>query len=202
MRIALYGGSFNPPHTGHVSVARHAAESLKPDVFLWMPAGHPPHKALPGGSPTPAQRLEMSRLAAEGIAGVNVSDFEIIGGARYTFDTAAALKAEYNPDEILLIMGADMFLSLESWYRANELIADCPVHVYGRGGVRAEVCEYADMLCEKYGARVTVETHEAPDISSTALRGLLERGGGAEFLPEKVLAYIAKEGLYGFPRKA
>ena len=91
MKIGIYGGTFNPPHLGHVTAARAVTELLKLDKLLLIPAGLPPHKDLPAGSPTPDQRLELTRLAADqtGLAGkVEVLDLEVHReGKSYTSDT-------------------------------------------------------------------------------------------------------------------
>jgi nicotinate-nucleotide adenylyltransferase len=132
MTLALYGGSFNPPHNGHVALARNALETLRPDRLIWMPSGDPPHKALPPGTPSAAHRLEMSRLAAGGLPGAEVSDFELTGGARYTIDTVSMLMERYKPDKLWLLMGSDMRESFDTWYRADELRKLAEVYVFPR----------------------------------------------------------------------
>ncbi|MCL2003033.1 MAG: nicotinate-nicotinamide nucleotide adenylyltransferase [Oscillospiraceae bacterium] len=170
MTLALFGGSFNPPHKGHAALAQKALNALRPDRLIWMPSGDPPHKTLPPETPSSAHRLAMSRLAAEELFGVEVSDFELTGGARYTIDTVKALRALYKPDRLWLLMGQDMRESLDGWYKAAEL----------------------KTLAEPFAvSRKTVP------VSSTELRALLGRGLGQEWLPPAVWAYIRKEGLYG-----
>lgn len=203
MTLAIYGGSFNPPHNGHVAVARHALDKLKPDVFLWMPSGDPPHKRLPPGSPPPEQRLELSRLAVSELAGVTVSDFELRGGARYTVDTVLAMRSAYAPDKIWLVMGSDMFLTLESWFEPEKLLTGCAVAVFCRaGGLRDEVSAQAGRLRSRFGAEIALMEHSVIEISSTDMRNLLITGGGKAFLPPAVYEYILKEGLYGLPSAA
>ena len=96
MKIGVYGGTFNPPHLGHVTAARAVVELLKLDRLLLVPAGLPPHKTLPAGSPTPEQRLELTRLAGEQLGlgdRVQVLDLELKRtGRSYTSDTLAQLK--------------------------------------------------------------------------------------------------------------
>jgi nicotinate-nucleotide adenylyltransferase len=132
MTLALFGGSFNPPHNGHVALARHALETLRPDKLIWMPSGDPPHKALPEGSPSAAHRLAMSRLAAEGVPRTEVSDFEIMGGARYTIDTVKTLLERDRPDKLWLLMGQDMRDCYHTWYGAEELSSLCEPFVVSR----------------------------------------------------------------------
>ena len=92
MRIAIYGGSCNPPHCGHVEAAYAVSERLKPDKMLIIPASIPPHKELAGGSPDPAERLELTKLAFADIPNAEVSDIEILReGKSYSADTLEQL---------------------------------------------------------------------------------------------------------------
>ena len=120
MKIGIYGGTFNPPHLGHVTAARSVFDLLRLDRLLVIPAGLPPHKDLPDHSPTPAQRREMTRLAVEqmGLDGkAEVLDMELSrAGKSYTSDTLAELKERYPDDELWLLMGTDMFLTLQAWH--------------------------------------------------------------------------------------
>ena len=98
MRIGVYGGTFNPPHLGHITAARAVVELLRLDKLLLIPAGLPPHKTMPEGSATAAQRLEMTRLAGEQLGlgnRVQVLDMELRrAGKSYTSDTLAELKKQ------------------------------------------------------------------------------------------------------------
>ena len=120
MKIGVYGGTFNPPHLGHVTAARAVSELLKLDKLLFIPAGLPPHKPLPEGTPSPEQRLEMTRLAAEqtGLGDrVETLDLEILrGGRSYTSETLELLRQQYPDDELWLLMGTDMFLTIQTWH--------------------------------------------------------------------------------------
>ena len=111
MKIGIYGGTFNPPHLGHITAARTVFELLKLDQLLLIPAGMPPHKDLPAGSPTPDQRLEMTRLAGEQIGlgdRVQVLDMELRReGRSFTSDTLRQLREEHPDDELWLLMGTD-----------------------------------------------------------------------------------------------
>ncbi|MDR0325395.1 MAG: nicotinate-nicotinamide nucleotide adenylyltransferase [Oscillospiraceae bacterium] len=173
MTLALYGGSFNPPHNGHVMLARNALEALRPGKLIWMPSGNPPHKALPDSTPSVAHRLALSRLAAEGLPDTEVSDFELIGGARYTIDTVMMLRERYKPDTLWLLMGSDMRDSLGGWYRADDLRRFTEPYTFSR-----EICP----------------------VSSTEVRALLAQGLGRENVPPAVWEYIRREELYGCPK--
>ena len=108
MKIGVYGGTFNPPHLGHVTAARAVFELLKLDLLLLVPDGQPPHKVLPAGSPTPAQRLEMTRLAGEQLGlgeKVQTLDLELRRpGRSFTSETLEALRERYPQDELWLLM--------------------------------------------------------------------------------------------------
>ena len=136
MRIGVYGGAFNPPHLGHITAARAVSGLLKLDKLLVIPTGHPPHKTLPPGGPTPEQRLEMTRLAMEqaGLKDrIEVLDLEIRReGNSYTADTLARLKEQYPEDELWLLMGADMFLTLQSWRQPERILSLAGIAAFGR----------------------------------------------------------------------
>lgn len=197
MRALLYGGTFNPPHLGHLAAAKTAWEHLSPDKMIWMPAGDPPHKALPAGTPSAAHRLEMSRLALLGFDGAEVSDLEVRLGLRYTLDTATALEAAAPGIRLTILIGADMLMSLHSWSRAPELLARYPIAALSRSkGSQHELAERAHELERGFGARITVLPHVPVEISSSRLRELLRRGEGREYLAGPVWDFIAFHGLY------
>jgi nicotinate-nucleotide adenylyltransferase len=135
MKTVVYGGSFNPPHLGHVSAAKTVYETLSPDRFLIIPTNIPPHKELAEGSPTAQQRLELCRLAFEDIPGAEISEMEICReGRSYTADTIDRLREEYPGDEFYLVVGSDMFLSFTEWYRFQYLLESCTLAVLSREG--------------------------------------------------------------------
>ena len=105
MRIAVYGGSFNPPHLGHIEAAKTVVRDLSPDRFLIVPAGTPPHKDLAEDSPTGEQRMELCRLAFAEIPGCELSDIELRrGGKSYTYDTVRELREYWPGAEICLVI--------------------------------------------------------------------------------------------------
>ncbi len=95
-RIGIYGGTFNPPHAGHIQAAKQAVTALKLDKLVIVPTSIAPHKAIPEHSPTPRQRLEMLRIAAADCPKAEVSDIELNrGGISYTFQTVSELKERW-----------------------------------------------------------------------------------------------------------
>ena len=115
-RIGVYGGSFNPPHLGHIFAARKAQQLLGLDKVLLIPAAIPPHKAVAEGSPDGETRLALTKLAIAGEAGMEVSRIELDRpGPSYTVDTLRTLRECYPQDALYLLMGTDMFLSFFQW---------------------------------------------------------------------------------------
>ena len=105
-RIGIYGGTFNPPHIGHILAASQAIETLKLDKLLLIPDRIAPHKDLPDNSATPEQRLEMLRIAAAGIPKMEVSSLELDReGPSYTFETVSQLRLRHPQAELFLLMG-------------------------------------------------------------------------------------------------
>ena len=202
MKTGIYGGTFNPPHRGHMAAARAAMETLKLDRLLLIPAGIPPHKTMPSGSADAAQRLEMTRLAAQSLGGnVEVLDLELRrGGKSFTSDTLAELKDRYPDDELWLLMGTDMFLSLHTWHAPEEIVALAGIAAFSRSADDTEEAFEAQRaaLYRAYpNAQIfTLDIPELVEISSTQLRALLSRGGGAGLLTPAVYGYILREGLY------
>ena len=124
MKTGIYGGTFNPPHRGHTESGKNAVERLGLDRLIVLPAGMPPHKSVPVDSPSPEMRLEMARLAFENVDRAQVSDMEVARrGVSYTIDTLMELRRENPEDELFLIMGTDMFLTLESWKNGPEMLS-------------------------------------------------------------------------------
>lgn len=205
MKIGIYGGTFNPPHLGHVTAARAVFALLKLDKLLIVPDGQPPHKDLPPDSPSRSQRLALTRLAAEetGLGDrVEVLDLELCReGRSYTADTLARLRALYPGDQLWLLMGADMFLTLHRWREPERILSLAGVAAFGRTEADTEELFAAqrDYLYKTYPqARLfTLTIPGVVDISSTALREMLARGEGANYLAPAVYGTILREHLYG-----
>ena len=205
MKIGVYGGTFNPPHLGHITAARAVFEILGLDKLLLIPAGLPPHKEMPAGSPTAEQRMEMTRLAAEQTGlreKIEVLDLELIRkGKSFTADTLQELKEQYPQDELWLLMGTDMFLTLQAWHAPEKVLELAGIAAFGRTEADTEelFAIQREYLTRTYpGARIfTLTVPGVVDVSSTELREKLKRGEGGALLAPAVYGYILRHGLYG-----
>ena len=198
-RIGIYGGTFNPPHIGHIQAAKQAVKALGLSKLLIIPAYAPPHKAvLPTNSPTAQQRLEMLRIAVADCPGIEVSDMELRReGDSYTVETVQALKRQYPDGELVLLMGTDMFLSFDTWMRWEEILQNAALGVFYRGdkGEKPAIARKKEEL-EALGAKVTLVQNDVIAISSTQMRRLLAFRCAGELLPAGVLDYIRENRLY------
>lgn len=197
-RIGIFGGTFNPPHTGHIRAAVRGAEALGLDKVLLIPARQVPGKQIPEGSPTPEQRLEMVRLAAAACPKLEVSDLEVRApGNSYTWQTLRTLREMYPGAELTLMVGSDRLLSLPKWKQAEEIVKTAAIAVLPRGGKQEKNLLLPGIAAlEEMGAKVTVAETVPCEISSTQLRRLLAFRCASEFLDPAVEDYIVKNGLY------
>ena len=202
MNIGIYGGTFDPPHWGHITAARAAMEQLGLDKLVLIPDRVPPHKALPEGSASPEQRLEMAALAAVELGKrTEVSDRELRrSGPSYTSDTLAELRREYPEDALWLLMGSDMFLSLQTWHAPEEIMALARIAPFSREAEdESETFAAQKARLERaYGAQIRiVQNPEVRELSSTEVRAALAAGRGSDLLPPAVYGYVLREHLYG-----
>ena len=197
-KIGIYGGTFNPPHTGHLQAAKQAVETLGLDELLMIPDRIAPHKEIPAGSPTPDQRLEMLRIALAGEEKIKPSDIELKReGVSYTYLTLEGLRDLYPDARLTLLMGTDMFLSFETWKEPEKIMTMAEIGVFYRGekGEKAAIEAQKEKL-EARGATVTLVENNVINISSTQLRRLLAFHAADAFLPAGVGDYIRSHGLY------
>ena len=207
MKIGIYGGSFNPPHLGHLAAAESAANYLQLDRLFLIPAGIPPHKQLSADAPSGAHRLAMTRLMGGQIeldAGipVEVSDMELTrAGKSYTADTVRLLHEQYPDAELWLLMGTDMFLTFHLWHAPEEIVRCAGLCAFGRAEKDGEevFAPQRAFLGEKFpGCRiVTMTLANLVEVSSTELRAGMTDGAGEKLLAPQVYGYILREHLYG-----
>ena len=197
-RIGIYGGSFNPPHIGHIQAAKQAVEVLNLDKLLVIPAGIAPHKDMPDNTPTPRHRLDMLRLTLADCPEIEVSDLEVNReGPSYTWETIQHLKEMYPEACLILFMGTDMFLSIDSWKNPEFILENATLGVFYRGNKgEAQAIEAKKAELEAQGAKVELVQNVVIPISSTQMRRLLAFRCAGAFLPEGVLDYIREHRLY------
>ncbi|MCD7769435.1 MAG: nicotinate (nicotinamide) nucleotide adenylyltransferase [Oscillospiraceae bacterium] len=194
----IYGGSFNPPHMGHVRSANVAAAALEPDSVFLVPAAIPPHKELAAGSPAVSDRLAMTKLAAAEVSGGEALDIELErSGKSYTSDTLRQLKERYPEAELVFLVGTDMLLTIDQWHEPEAVMALASIAVFAREtDTSGAVEKKARMLHEKYGATIYVLAGEPVEAASTDIRELLPQRQGRELLPASVYEYIICHRLY------
>ena len=198
MKIGIYGGTYNPPHTGHMQAAREAVRLLGLDKLLLIPDRIAPHKKIPAGSPTPEQRLEMLRIAAANDPVMEVSDIELKReGPSFSYLTVEALRAQYPDAELYLLMGTDMFLSFHTWREPERIMREAALGVFHRGekGEKEKILHQKREM-EAKGAKVELVENRILPISSTQLRRLIAFDCAGEFLPAGVGDYIRRNSLY------
>ena len=197
MRIGIYGGTFDPPHNGHIAAAKAAMERLALDKLLLIPTFIPPHKALPTGAASPTQRHDMAVLAtAELGKKAEVLDVELErGGPSYTWETLHLLRERYPEDELWLLMGTDMFLSFDRWREPENICRLAHLVVIARDECdRRAIARKASWLKQTWQAQVEIVDCPALPVSSTEIRA--DRARCREMVPEKVFAYITAHQLY------
>jgi nicotinate-nucleotide adenylyltransferase len=198
MKIVLYGGSFNPPHLGHAAAAQTVSEQLRPDLFLVVPDALPPHKELEEGSPSIEARIALCRLAFREIPNVQVSDITRERKGRcYSADTVTSLRELYPNDELIFLLGTDMFLDFEAWYRFAFLLSECALAVLPREDNERPALEaHAEKLRREHGAKVILLPHEPLPMHSNIIRDRLRRRLGSDMLDERVYAEIIRHRWY------
>lgn len=192
MRIGLFGGSFDPPHIGHLIIAQDAAEALHLDRLLVIPAAQQP---LKGAEQTAAEhRLAMVRACFDGIAGVEVDPVEITrGGLSFMVDTVDDVRRRWPAAELHLLIGSDVVPTLPRWKEPDRLLGMVRLVVLYRdtaGAVPPDPEIHG-------GVRAQALATRRVDVSSTEIRARVRDGrsiGG--FVPDAVATYIASTGLY------
>ncbi len=197
-RIGILGGTFDPPHVGHLWLAALAAESMELERVLFMPAAQPPHKP-PGGVTAAADRLLMTRLAIEGDPAFELTAIEMERtGPSYTIDSVTELERVYGPEsQLFLIMAADSLAQIDTWREPDRLLERIEWVVGPRPG--SPMPDVA-ALTERFGAhaaRIHLLNGPALDVSSSEIRRRVASGETIRYLvPRRVDELIAVRGLY------
>ncbi|HTB69874.1 MAG TPA: nicotinate (nicotinamide) nucleotide adenylyltransferase [Solirubrobacteraceae bacterium] len=196
--LGVVGGTFNPPHVGHLAIAEHALRELSLSRVVLTPARWPPHKPVER-EPGADRRLEMCRLLLAGVARVEVCALELErDGPSYTVDTLDAIHASHPEAELTLIVGADIAATIPAWHEPRRLFELADVAVAARPGAdRRSVIAALEPLAPSE-SRVRFLESPLVEVSSSLVR---ERAAAGEPLEELVgpgvAGYIAEHGLYG-----
>jgi len=198
--LGIFGGSFDPPHLGHLGIAEEARARFHLDRVIFVPAGQPPHKRS-GTAAGRFERFEMVRLAVAGNPHFETSDIEMRRhGPSYTIDTLGAFRKLYPRARIFFIAGADSLVELPKWHRARELVRRFDFLIVKRPGSKPA---YRAVLEKAFGKRQALKLeahfiHAGPyNISATEIRNRIAAGESIRYLvPQAVERYILKKGLY------
>ena len=191
MKIGIFGGSFNPIHSGHAIIAHHIISSGAVDRLWLMVSPVNPLKVGLEQQVADTNRLRMVEMVTRPLENVETSAFEFtMPKPSYTIDTLNALQAKFPDDEFYLVTGADNWVIFERWRNSEEILAKYHLLVYPRLG-------YDVVIPEELRDRVTLVDAPIIELSSTAVRERLAQGLSARYyVPDEVLSYIERKGLY------
>ena len=185
MRLALFGGAFDPIHSAHLQIAREALRQKELDEVLFVPASNPPHKRLHASY---EDRYRMVELALANEPGLSASRLEADSAPSYSIDTIERLKPQLSPDDrLFFLIGADAFAEIQTWKRWRDVVKAVEFIVVSRPGHRYEAPD---------GARVHRLDILALPVSSSGIRQRLAAGDERVDAPPAVLRYIVERNLY------
>ncbi|MBQ9773162.1 MAG: nicotinate (nicotinamide) nucleotide adenylyltransferase [Clostridia bacterium] len=197
-RIGIYGGTFSPPHNGHIAAARAFMEQMWLDFLYVIPTFCPPHKEMEIAVDA-SHRMEMCRRAFSSMEGVYVSDMEILrGGRSYTVETLRELSGE--DKRLFFLCGTDMMLTLDQWREPEEIFRLCyPVYVRREAdhALDGQIVQKIKAYQERYGKVVRRIVTEPIELSSAQVRECLRNGQSvSRMIPASVESYIHDNHLY------
>ena len=196
-KIAVFGGSFNPVHNGHIQVARYALSECALSKVVFLPNANPPHKGKVHMADA-IHRYNMVSLAVSGIKDFCVSDYEMKSTApSYTIDTMRHMHRIYKESQLYFIIGADSLYTLHLWKSYNELIKECSFIVADRNCNEGSGIHSFAQKINEHGGNVKVISMPKIDVTSTSIREKVLNGEDvSEFLPKGVNEYIKRNDLY------
>lgn len=196
MKILLFGGTFDPPHKGHMNNLQAAMDCVQPDKVIVMPAGIPPHKKA--STTDAALRLAMCECFTALSPKVEVSDWEVRqGGRNYSVNTVEMLHSRYPADSLYMCVGSDMLLGFTRWYRWQDILRMTALVVESREAGDAAALHAAAEELRRQGATVLLAQAQAfPCASSDIRSGRVPRSRWEEVLPPSVIQIVKDNGLY------
>ncbi|MGN0454001.1 MAG: nicotinate (nicotinamide) nucleotide adenylyltransferase [Ruminococcus sp.] len=197
-RIAMFGGSFNPVHKAHRKFTEKVIESLELDKIYIVPTYSSPHKQG-FDMASPKDRYNMCRIAFKGVEKAEVSDIEINRkGKSYTCDTLAELSRIHCNDRIFLVMGADMYLTLQDWKNPEKIFSLATIVTFPRDSDNYESLKKHSEFLKNMGAKSVILNEKVIKLSSTTVReNIRNKEFVNRFLDKKVYKYIVDNNLYG-----
>jgi len=199
-RKGIMGGTFDPIHNGHLTLAESARRQLSLDTIIFLPSGNPPHKQHRLDGATDAQRLAMVQLAIRDYTQFSLDDEEMRrGGLPYTKDTILRMKAREPGTEFYFIIGGDSLMAFDTWYHPDIICENCVLDATGRDELALGTLQRKIEELEKsFGAHIVLLDLPEMQISSTDLRRRFREHQSVEGLvPDAVTEYIEKNGIYG-----
>ncbi len=197
-RIGIFGGTFNPPHKGHIYIAKEAKRLAELDRMIFIPCYIPPHKEV-WGDVSAEHRFNMTRIAIADIPEFEISDIEIKkGGTSYTAQTLEKMKELYPHDILCFVVGGDSFRNMDSWYHPEQIFARAEIIAFARDEMdREKLLECGEYYKKKYDAKIEVIDAKPMEVSSSQIREMLRGGADVTHLIDKpVMEYIEKNGIF------
>lgn len=199
MRIGIFGGTFNPPHLGHMFLAQAALDEAELSKLIFIPCGNPPHKERADIADANF-RFDMVRLAIRNDERFDISDIEINSNSpSYTAKTLEVLKNIYKNDTLCFIVGADSLCEMETWYHPELIFEKAEIIAALRGGYdNSDVYKAIKKYEEKYNAIITTVKMPEIDISASEIRDRLKNKKSVRYmLCDSVIQYIKQNNIYG-----
>ena len=199
MNIGIFGGTFDPVHNGHIYLAKTAVEAVKLDKLIVMPDKLPPHKQA-SGMVSDKDRFEMCRIAFEDMPCATVSDWEMRqSGKSYSVYTMRHFKELYPKDKLWLVIGSDMLLCFDKWYRYDEILSMASLVCVSRKNddTTQKLRAFAKYLTDKCGGEIVVTDALPCEVSSTEIRESIKKMRDTScYFPKKIVQYIYEHKLY------
>jgi len=196
-RMGIFGGTFDPPHVGHLLIAEWAREQLGLERVIFVPSGTPPHKLSRARSSAPS-RLAMTRLAVHGNPAFEVSALETRRrGPSFTIDTVRVFRRAHEHSRLYLIIGADSLDEFHTWRDPDSIASEVTLAVAGRPGAASGPARAERRAPRRFASAVVWLDNPGLDVSSSGIRARARRGRSLRYLvPDRVARYIESHEFY------